>query len=534
MAAAAAVKHGFTNGPGGCSVGGNTERPAGPDFAVGVSSALVSEGGLLAGRVGDDPVLIARVGGRCYAVGGKCTHYGGPLAEGLVVGETIRCPWHHAAFHLTTAAVDRPPALDDLPRWEVEEQNGLIRVMGPAARTVAPPRPAIARAPRTVVIVGAGAAGIVAADTLRREGFEGRLTIVDGDRDAPVDRPNLSKDYLAGSAPEEWVSLRPPDFFRDREIDARIGRRVSALDARNRRVTLDDGSELPFDALLLATGATPVQLPLPASDRLPLRTLRTLADSRAIIADAKHAGPGARAVVVGASFIGLEVAASLRARGLEVHVVAPEARPLERILGTELSRLVQTVHEEHGVIFHLGRKPVAIDGDQVVLDSGERLAAGIAVAGVGVRPNVELAERAGLSLDRGVVVNEYLETPVAGVFAAGDVARYPDARSGLPIRIEHWVAAERQGQAAARNILGAHEPFSAIPFFWSAHYDLTLNYLGHAESWDAIAVDGDLAARDATVTFRAGGHTLAVVTVGRDRTLLEAEVAMERAGALIA
>jgi NADPH-dependent 2,4-dienoyl-CoA reductase/sulfur reductase-like enzyme len=265
-----------------------------------------------------------------------------------------------------------------------------------------------------------------------------------------------------------------------------------------------------------------------------LRTLRALADSRAIIAEAKKAGPGARAVVVGASFIGLEVAASLRARDLEVHVVAPEARPLERILGTELSTLVQTVHEEHGVIFHLGRKPVAIDGDQVVLDSGERLAARLAVAGVGVRPNVELAERAGISLDRGVIVNEYLETGLAGVFAAGDVARYPDARSGRPIRVEHWVAAERQGQAAARNILGAHEPFSAIPFFWSAHYDLTLNYLGHAESWEAIEIDGDLSARDATVTYRAGGSAVAVVTVGRDRALLEAEVAMERAGALTA
>jgi 3-phenylpropionate/trans-cinnamate dioxygenase ferredoxin reductase subunit len=534
MAAVAATSHGFTNRPGGCSVGGNTERPEGPDFGVGVPSALVSEGGLIAGRVGDDPVLIARVEGRCYAVGGKCTHYGGPLAEGLVVGGTIRCPWHHAAFHLTTAALERPPALDDLPRWEVEEQNGQIRVTGPAARTDAPRGRASAKPPQTVVIVGAGAAGIVAADTLRREGYQGRLTIVDGDRDAPVDRPNLSKDYLAGSAPEEWVSLRPPDFFREREIDARIGRRASALDPRNRRVMLDDGSELPFDALLLATGATPVQLPLPASDRVPLRTLRALADSRAIIAEAKKAGPGARAVVVGASFIGLEVAASLRARDLEVHVVAPEARPLERILGTELSTLVQTVHEEHGVIFHLGRKPVAIDGDQVVLDSGERLAARLAVAGVGVRPNVELAERAGISLDRGVIVNEYLETGLAGVFAAGDVARYPDARSGRPIRVEHWVAAERQGQAAARNILGAHEPFSAIPFFWSAHYDLTLNYLGHAESWEAIEIDGDLSARDATVTYRAGGSAVAVVTVGRDRALLEAEVAMERAGALTA
>jgi NADPH-dependent 2,4-dienoyl-CoA reductase/sulfur reductase-like enzyme len=383
-----------------------------------------------------------------------------------------------------------------------------------------------------VVIIGAGAASVAAADTLRREGYEGRITIVDGDRDAPVDRPNLSKDYLAGSAPEEWVSLRSPEFFRDRGIDLRLGRRASALDVANRRVTLDDGTQLPFGALLLATGASPVQLSVPTSHRLPLRTLRSLADSRAIINDAVRAGPGARAVVIGASFIGLEVAASLRARNLEVHVVAPEARPLERILGTELSRLVQRTHEQHGVIFHLGRKPTAIEGDDIILDSGERLAARVAVAGVGVRPNVELAQGAGLPLDRGVLVNEYLETSASGVFAAGDVARWPDARSGAPLRIEHWVVAERQGQTAARNMLGAREPFTAVPFFWSAHYDLTLNYVGHAESWDAIEIDGDLESRDAAVSFRADGRTLAMVTVGRDHAALEAEAAMEHDAAV--
>ena len=314
-------------------MGGTTERPDGPDLTIGVPSALVAEGSMVAGRVGDEPVLVARVGGRCYAVGGKCPHYGAPLADGLVVGETIRCPWHHAAFHLGTAERERPPALDDLPCWTVDERDGHVRVLGPGA-PAEKQRRGTSAGPDSVVIVGAGAAGTVAADTLRREGYGGRITIVDADHDAPVDRPNLSKDYLAGSAPEEWVSLRPPDFYRERGIDVLLGRRASALDVATRRVTLDDGSELTFGALLLATGASPIQLSIPTSDRLPLRTLRTLADSRAIIADAERAGPDGRAVVIGASFIGLEVAASLRARHLEVHVVAPEARPLERILGT--------------------------------------------------------------------------------------------------------------------------------------------------------------------------------------------------------
>ena len=499
-------------------------------MTLGVDSNLIPEGGLLAGRVGDDGVLLARGRGRCYAVGRTCPHYGGPLAEGLLVGESIRCPWHHTAFDVRTAELERPPALDDLPCWDVEERNDRVRVTGRTAPRKTGSK-ARTSAPESVMIIGVGAAGVVAADTLRREGYQGRITMVDADRDAPVDRPNLSKDYLAGNAPEEWVSLRPSDFFRDRGIDVRLGRRASALDLRNRRVTLDDGSELAFSALLLATGASPVQLPLPVSDRLPLRTLRTLADSRAIIADAERAGAGGRAVVIGASFIGLEVAASLRARNLEVHVVAPEERPLERILGAQLSKLVQRTHEEHGVIFHLGRKPASIDGDRVILDNGEQLAARVAVAGVGVRPNVEMAQAAGLPVDRGVLVNEHLETQASGVFAAGDVARWPDARTGTPLRIEHWVVAERQGQTAARNILGAHEPFIAVPFFWSAHYDLTLNYIGHAESWDAIDVDGDLDARDATVSFRAGGRALAMVTVGRDRALLEAEAAMEREAA---
>ena len=510
-------------------VSANDDQPQGPDFAAGIAANLIAEGSAVAGRVGDEAVLIARANGRCYAVGAKCTHYGGPLAEGLVVGDTIRCPWHHAAFRLKTGEVDHGPALDDLPCWEVEERDGSVRVIGRAAPVKHEARGAHARAavPDSVVIIGAGAAGIVAADTLRREGYAGRITIIDGDRDAPVDRPNLSKDYLAGNAPLEWVSLRPPDFFGEREIDLRLGRRASALDVRQRRLTLDDGSELPFGALLLATGASPVQLPIPTSERLPLRTLRTLADSRAIIEAAERAGKGGRAVVIGASFIGLEVAASLRARNLEVHVVAPESRPLERVLGTQLATLVQRVHEEHGVIFHLGTKPTAVDGQHVILDTGERLEAHLAVAGVGVKPNVDLAERAGLRIDRGVVVNEYLETEAPGVFAVGDVARWPDARTGALIRIEHWVVAERQGQIAARNILAAREPFTAIPFFWSAHYDLTINYSGHAESWETVEVDGSLENRDAAVSFRSGGQTLAVATVGRDLALLEAEAAME-------
>src|SRR5687768_16992522 len=292
-------------------MGASQSELTGPDLAQGVPAADLPDGIPVLGHAAGEAVVVVRRGDEIHALGATCTHYGAPLAEGLVVGDTLRCPWHHAAFDLRTADRERPPALDDLPCWNVEENDGQIRVTSRAVRPETPSRRARPGGPESVVIVGAGAAGIVAADTLRREGYEGRITIADGDRDAPVDRPNLSKEYLAGSAPEEWVSLRPPHFFRERGIDAIIGSRVSALDLSNRRLTLDDGSELGFGALLLATGASPVQLPLTASELLPWRTLRSLADSRATIADAGLAGPGGRAVVIGASFIGLEVAASL-------------------------------------------------------------------------------------------------------------------------------------------------------------------------------------------------------------------------------
>jgi 3-phenylpropionate/trans-cinnamate dioxygenase ferredoxin reductase subunit len=502
--------------------------PEGPDLAAGIASASLGEGGMQAGRVGDDAVLLARVNGRCFAVGATCTHYGGPLADGILVGEMVHCPWHHTRFCLSTGEAEAPPAIDPLPCWRVEEKDGRIRVLDritPPQRMPDGPR----SHPDSVVIVGAGAAGVIAADTLRREGFTGPITIVDGDKDAPVDRPNLSKDYLAGNAPEEWMPMRPEGWFAERKIALIRGARAVQLDVAAKRIRLDDGQDLAWGALLLATGASPVQLQLPGAGALPMFTLRTLGDSRAIIAAAERAGPGAKVVVIGASFIGLEVAASLRARNLEVHVVAPETRPLERILGPQMGDWIRSVHTEHGVIFHLGTKPRQLEAGAVVLENGERLPASFVVAGVGVRPNVALAEQAKLTVDKGVVVNAQLETSARGIFAAGDIARYPDPATGKPIRVEHWVAAERQAQTAARNILGANEQFSAVPFFWSVHYDATISYVGHAEHWDSIAVDGSIEAKDCELRYIDGGRTAAVVTMGRDKASLVAEEKMETA-----
>jgi NADPH-dependent 2,4-dienoyl-CoA reductase/sulfur reductase-like enzyme len=282
---------------------------------------------------------------------------------------------------------------------------------------------------------------------------------------------------------------------------------------------------VPFDKLLLATGAEPIRLDIPGADQPHVCVLRSLADSRAIIDKAKTAR---RALVLGASFIGLEVAAALRTRDIEVHVVAPERRPLERVLGREFGDAIRAIHEQHGVIFHLEETATAIDAGIVKLKSGATLAADLVVVGIGVRPRTQLAERAGLKIDRGVAVNEYLETSVPGIFAAGDIARWPDAHSGEQLRIEHWVVAERQGQTAARNMLGQGQRFSDVPFFWSQHYDVPINYIGHAASWDGLDIEGSIEGRDCLVRYRGKGKMLAVASIFRDIENLKEETAMER------
>ena len=502
--------------------------PTGPDLAAGIPIAELADGAMVAGHWNDDVVLLARRGDTFHAVEGSCPHYGGPLAEGVMVGDTVRCPWHHACFDLRTGGLLRPPALRPLRRYQVEVGDGIVRVTGPVEESNSPPaRPA--SAPESVVIIGAGAAGAVAAQTLRSEGYQGPITVVDPDRNAPYDRPNCSKDFLAGNAPAEWMPLHPAEFYRERDIDLRLGRTAARIDPANRRVTLDDGSELGYGALLVATGAEPIRLPLPVRDAT-VYTLRSLADARAIIAAAEDAR---RAVVFGASFIGLEVAASLRARGLDVTVVAPESVPLERVLGAELGRVIQAVHEEHGIRFMLGRKPAGVEGTTVRLDDGSTVEGDLVVAGVGVRPRVSLLEEAGIKADRGVPVDRFSPSSAPGIWVAGDLARWPDPHTGQAIRVEHWVVAERQGRTAARNILGAAEPFDAVPFFWSVHQDRSVNYVGHAEKWDALQIDGDLDEGEGSVRYLAGGRPLAVATwapIGRtdwDRRSLEAEVALE-------
>jgi NADPH-dependent 2,4-dienoyl-CoA reductase/sulfur reductase-like enzyme/nitrite reductase/ring-hydroxylating ferredoxin subunit len=501
------------------------QQPPSPDLTQGVALAdLVDE--RLLGQVGDQPVLLVRAGAEFFAVDAQCTHYHGPLADGVIDGDTVRCPWHHACFSLRSGEALHAPAIAPLATWQVEQKDGRIFVREKRPAEKRSPKAQPPGAPQRIVIVGGGAAGYAAAEMLRREAFAGDIVMLSSDADVPVDRPNLSKDYLAGSAPEEWVPLQPGSFYTGNKIDLRLNTGVAAIDTAARQVVTAAGAKVPYDRLLLATGAEPVRLAMPGAEQPNVHTLRTLADCRAIIDQAKGAR---RAVVIGASFIGLETAAALRTRGIEVHVVAPEKRPMEKVLGPAMGDFVRALHEEHGVVFHLENTVTAVAGTTAHLKTGGTLEADLVVMGVGVRPRLALAEQAGLKLDRGVAVDAFLETSVPGIYAAGDIARWPDRHSQQPIRVEHWVVAQRQGQAAARNMLGQRRAFDAVPFFWSQHYDVPINYVGHAETWDTIEVDGDIAARDCLLRYKLAGRTLAVASIYRDRASLEAELAMERA-----
>jgi NADPH-dependent 2,4-dienoyl-CoA reductase/sulfur reductase-like enzyme/nitrite reductase/ring-hydroxylating ferredoxin subunit len=501
---------------------------SGPDLAAGVEAASLADGAMLLGHALGRQILLVRRGGELFAVGATCTHYGGPLSEGLLVDDTVRCPWHHACYSLRSGEALRPPALRPIARWRVEEQAGTIFVREKLAPAGQHSRPLVPGLPASVVIVGGGAAGNAAAETLRREGYPGRIAMLSADDSLPCDRPNLSKGYLAGTASADSNLLRSAKFYADREIEVSLGARVAAIDVAAGEVVMAAGARHAYGALLLATGAEPVRLDISGADLPHVHYLRTVADSRALVAGALQAR---RAVLIGASFIGLEVAASLRARGVEVHVVGREAVPMARILGPDMGTFLRQVHEDHGVVFHLGATPAAIDAQGVTLDTGETIAADLVVIGIGVRPSLALAEQAGLAIDRGVTVDAYLETSLPRIFAAGDIARWPDPLTGERIRVEHFVVAERQGRTAALNILGHQQRFAAVPFFWTEQYDLAVSYVGHGDGWDEAKIDGSLEARDCAITYRRGGRKLAVATIFRDLDSLRAELDFERADA---
>jgi NADPH-dependent 2,4-dienoyl-CoA reductase/sulfur reductase-like enzyme/nitrite reductase/ring-hydroxylating ferredoxin subunit len=498
------------------------QEPQGPDLELGIDLESLLENSPLLGHVDGEPVILVRQAENVFAIGATCTHYGGPLAEGLVVGETIRCPWHHARFSLLTGEAEGAPALNPVACFGVKREGGRIRVdrkRDVNFETACP------QSPDSVVIIGAGASGAACVDMLRQKGYHRPITLIGNEEPGPVDRPNLSKDYLAGKAPEDWIALRTREYYESIHVELVTTDPAIRIDPVAHQATLRNGRVLPYGTLLLATGAEAKSIPIEGASLPHVHRLRTLADSRAIIAGAQRAK---RCVVIGSSFIGLEVAASLRERGLEVAVVGKDAVPLEKALGPEFGKFIKDLHEQHGVRFYLGSTPQAIRQDRVELSNGQTIEAEMVVLGVGVLPRTALAEDAGIAVDNGILVNDALRTSAPDIYASGDVARYPDPISGENVRIEHWVLAERQGQAIARTMLGLGHAFRDVPFFWSQHYEVQISYVGHASSWDGFQIIGDLTKGNVCGVYRKGSRVLAVATIGRDRVSLQAEAALER------
>jgi NADPH-dependent 2,4-dienoyl-CoA reductase/sulfur reductase-like enzyme/nitrite reductase/ring-hydroxylating ferredoxin subunit len=480
--------------------------------------------------IGETRILLARVGDRFHAVSATCPHYGAPLVDGVLCGTQLVCPWHHATFNVANGDLEEPPALDALAYYDLRVEGERILIDLPAdvperrVPTMTARNSVIDS--RQFVIIGAGAAGYAAAQTLREAGFRGNVVMITREDRAPYDRPNLSKDYLHGHAEPEWMPLRAEEFFNDHGIQLVLKREVTRVDARSRTIVFENGETMDYDALLIATGGAPVRLNIPGSDLKKVCLLRSFADADSIIETANRSR---RAVVIGASFIAMEAAYSLRERGLDVTVVAPSQEPFETTLGIEVGPLFRREHQKHGVRFKLGSMVYGFEGshnvEAVVLDNGERIETDMVVAGVGVKPVTQFLEGVELAEDGGVVVDSYLWA-ADGVYAAGDIANFPDLRTGERTRIEHWRTAQQQGRTAARNMVGHPTSFDAVPFFWTRQFDIGLLYVGHATSWDEIVFRGEVSSHDFLAFYIKDDRVAAVAGMNRDREMAAVEQLM--------
>ncbi|SDY20128.1 FAD-dependent oxidoreductase [Hymenobacter psychrophilus] len=491
-------------------------------------------------------VLLVRRQGQYRALAARCPHYGAPLEKGRIINDQIVCPWHHACFRVDDGHLCQPPALDDLPTYPVRVADGRVWVTLPRHPTASaespdatptalvggnPPAPDRA-APdqRTFVIVGAGAAGQFAAQTLRAEGFGGRLVLVGADPAAPYDRTKLSKAYLVGKADKSALPLRKPAFYEQHQIEVLTDTRATGLNLADQLLTLTGRDPLRYDKLLLAPGSQPNTLPkLPGHELagvLPLRTAQDATRIREAAAAARHV------IIIGSSFIGMEAAASLAAENeaqatqeRRVTVLARDKEPFEKSLGPKIGAMFRNLHRRHGVRFKAEVEVEALEGENgrvtaVRLASGQRLPADLVVLGVGVQPTTGfLAEAFELDKDGGLRVDSHLQA-AENVYAAGDAARFPLAAGLGQHRIEHWRLAQQHGACAARNMLGQEVAFAEVPFFWTQQYGKSLRYAGHAPEWDEIIFHGDVRRQNFLALYAHRNRLIAAAGMGRDDDMM--------------
>ena len=507
-----------------------------PDFVRVAALSDLADGEMRQVSADGTEILLSRVDGRVHACTAFCTHYGAPLATGVLSGTTVVCPWHHAVFDVASGALCEPPAPDALRTFEVEMRDGDVYVRVPSdadehgkgtpyrkSDGELPEMEGLGTDSRVVAIVGGGAAANAAVEELRAQRYRGRIVMLTKETHAPYDRTKLSKGVLAGDAGEEALPLRDGSFYERHGIEVWSDRTVTGLDAEDREIEFEAGEPLAYDACLVATGGTPRQLSVDGADRDGVFVLRSWEDALRVV----EAADGAqRAVVIGASFIGMEAASSLVSRGLDVTVVGREDVPFESVLGAEVGRAFQSAAESKGVTFRLGVSVEAIetsdDGLVVSLDASGAHEADLVVVGIGVTPATEFLDGAPFRREDGGLVTDARLRLAERVWAAGDVAAYPEARLGETVRIEHWRLAQQHGRAAARNIAaalegGEQEAFTSVPFFWTGQFGLSLRYVGHAEDWDEVVVDGSIEDGAFIAYYVRGRSVLAAAAVGRDQ-----------------
>eukprot|EP01119_Soliformovum_irregulare_P024148 TRINITY_DN858_c0_g1_i1.p1 TRINITY_DN858_c0_g1~~TRINITY_DN858_c0_g1_i1.p1 ORF type:complete len:536 (-),score=170.22 TRINITY_DN858_c0_g1_i1:40-1647(-) len=495
--------------------------------AVVAQASDIKEGELREVELGEGKVLLVKKDGEIHAIGNKCSHYGAPMKKGAIANGRIRCPWHGACFSLKTGDIEDYPGVDGIHVYKVDIEGNDVRVTAPKQSfTQWKKTPKFCKAhqddKRIFAIVGAGPAGEMCAETLRKEGYTGRIVVFGKEKHLPYDRPKLSK---ALSVQVDKILLRPESFYQENNIEVRLGEEVVSLDAATKTITTDRGDTIQYDQCFVATGGSPRTVPAPGADLANIFLLRDPEHASGIAAVAD----GKRIVVVGSSFIGMEVASLVVKKAKSVIVVGMESVPFERVMGPQIGLSLQRWHENNGICFRMKRVVKefwGVDGavSGVLLDSGEVLDAELVIVGAGVIPTTKFVKGVTLERDQSIVCDATLKCG-DGLYAGGDIARYPFHYHPHSVRVEHWGMATFHGRTAALNMMGQKVEVKSIPFFWTTQYGKSIRYAGHALQFDDMIVDGDLKALNFLAIFVHNNKVLAAASMDAARDPVVAAIA---------